>query len=556
MTSHPRTQETVAQLVTEPLTVGVDFLLPDVASPDQYSAWAPVLVQQTAWSTLDDPRGLESFGWQPRLHIEAFLQLTQLFCQQCRLPVFDTPKVVSIEKSSANPNAYTLNFEIWSDQYLPRLVYRQAVRMARELCDWIAQTPPTPDNTQRLFKTLMDQLITPFSSYTGTGASTIPVLKAAHRLGIPFKHLSTGIYQIGWGSKARRLDRSSSELDGAIGAKLAQNKVATANVLRQAGLPAPVQMLVATQNEAMDAAQQIGYSVVVKPLDRDRGVGVTLDVSSPEQLAAALDHALASSKVKQAIVERQVPGTCHRLFIANDGLLYAVKRHPMSVSGDGRRTVRQLVDEAVARERQLPPWLRSGLAPLDELAFAELARAGLSADSVPDKGAMVMLRRSESTQWGGIDEDMTAVVHPENARVAVQAARVLGLAMAGVDLITTDISVPWFANGAIINEINYAPLLGGAEISRSYLPAFFSAFIDGDGKIPIEVFVTEADALAFQRQQIDLGRRCFYTDATRSRDHTGQEVVMALQTVKQRLRALLLSSDVDAIAIAMPEMAS
>lgn len=162
---------------------------------------------------------------------------------------------------------------------------------------------------------------------------------------------------------------------------------------------------------------------------------------------------------------------------------------------------------------------------------------------------MVPLRPIESTEWGGVDEEVTQVIHPENLKVAIEAAKLFGLHIAGIDIISPDITKPWHENGAIINEVNFAPLFGGAEISRSYIPQFFANFIEGDAKIPIKLFDSEESALAFQKNQAAQGKSCYVTTADRTIDELGREIVMPLKKLKQRIRALTLRSDVDAIAI-------
>jgi len=171
----------------------------------------------------------------------------------------------------------------------------------------------------------------------------------------------------------------------------------------------------------------------------------------------------------------------------------------MSVTGDGKRTIQELFDTEVAKQNNKPPWARSEIKPIDDLALKAFACHGFSAQSIPDEGVRIPLRRIESTEWGGVDEDVTNIVHPENRGIAVRTANLFGLHMAGIDIISPDIAKPWHTNGAIINEVNFSPLFGGAEISRSHIAAFFAEFISGDGKIPIKSFETEQASLAFQK---------------------------------------------------------
>lgn len=538
--------------LTEYLRIKLDLIIPEFADEANFKDWAWALLEQKTWPAGAGVSVLESVADQQRLFVQAFLQTTRLLCELGHLPIFDLPRVISLSKDEQNPKKCRLEVEIFLIQFVPQSVYRIPIKASVELCRWMAQNNPTSANKNFVHNTITEKVIKPLHRIVTAGKSTIPVLRVAHSLGIPFTHLGLGVYQLGWGSKARRLDRSTCELDSAIGSKLAQNKVSTANILRAAGLPAPVHGVVTTEQEALSVAQKIGFPVVIKPTDRDRGEGVTVDISDEAGLKTAFTHAQKLSKSKQVIVERQVSGVCHRLFIANDKLLYAVKRHPMSVIGDAKRTIEALVDGEVVEQANKPPWSRSEIKPIDDLALKAFESLGFCAEFVPDKGVMVPLRRIESTEWGGVDQEVTAAVHPENLYISLQAAKLFGLHVAGIDIISPDITKPWYANGAIINEVNFAPLFGGAEISRSHIPLFFAEFIDGDGKIPIEVFDTEEAALIFQKQQIKQGKRCYITSSEKSFDDAGKEIVMLFKDIGQRVRALTLRKEVDVIAMNSP----
>ena len=116
-------------------------------------------------------------------------------------------------------------------------------------------------------------------------------------------------------------------------------------------------------------------------------------------------------------------------------------------------------------------------------------------------------------------------------------------------MISTDISQPWYKNGAIINEVNFSPLFGGASISRSYIPQFLTKFIQGQGKIPIVMFDSEHLALEYQQQQTTNKVRCFLTNADTTLDDKGLAVLMPVVGLVQRVRALVLRTDVDAIVV-------
>ena len=532
----------------------LSFSIPKISN--EYEKWADIFLGQENWSGNMSPKSYNASSVFNLTYIASIIHCYRLLCELVRLPTFDTPKLVSLSEDKVYADKCTIKIESSLDNLISKSVYKNLIRSALRICEWMAQHSPTPENKRNLFCAINEKVIEPLHQIIPAGKSTIPVLRVAHALGIPFIHLGLGVYQLGWGSKARRLDRSVCEFDSAIGSRLAQNKVSTADILRQVGLPAPVHGVTTTETDALSLATKIGFPVVVKPADRDRGEGVTVDIFQETQLKAAFALAQKLSKSKQVIIERQVLGTCHRLFIVNGKLLYAVKRHPISVIGDGQKTIRQLVDDEVLEASFKPPWGRSEIKPIDELALQTLQKLGLSPGSVPGKDIAIPLRPIETTEWGGVDEDVTQVVHSENLRIALLAAKIFGLHIAGIDMISPDITRPWHTNGAIISEVNCAPVFGDAEISKSYIPEFFKEFMDGDGKIPIEVFDNEEAAEAFQKRQALQGKRCYLTTAARTIDELGEHIVMPFKNIKQRIRALILRSDVDAIAIVNQERIS
>jgi hypothetical protein len=255
------------------------------------------------------------------------------------------------------------------------------------------------------------------------------------------------------------------------------------------------------------------------------------------------------------LVERQAPGICHRLFLIDGALLYAVKRLPISVRGDGIQTVAALVAGEVAAQQRRPPWKRTEIQPLDDLARHAMAAAGFSPASVPGIGVSVPLRNIESTAWGGGREEVTGRVHPDNLNIARQAAALLSLHVAGVDFITTDVATPWHENGAIINEVNFSPLLSDQEISPHCIRTFIEHLFAGNGRIPVEIFVGGEAAwrAASQRWHVlrDEGMAACLTNAVKTFSAAGGEWVMNFDSVCQRVRALLLGAGTGAIVLAV-----
>lgn len=532
----------------------VAFSVADRARLPGIDAWMEGVLGMPACQPVPD-EGLP-WAWMRRV-----LAFTLEMLRVARFPLFDEARVVAVRPQPGGvPDAWEA-WEAWVDvpcpDGLPAEPLGVALRAAARLCEWAAQQPPDEPRRREFFAALEKDLLGKVSRMLVVGKSTPPLLGAAHAAGIPFVSLGSGVFQLGWGSRSRRFDRSAIDLDSAIGSRLSHSKSVSAALLRRAGLPAPVHEQVRSLEAALGAAAQLGWPVVVKPADRDRGEGVTVDVADAQSMADAFAGAAKLSRSGKVLVERQVPGVCHRLFIADGELLYAVKRLPMSIAGDGRRSVAALVDAEVRRQAMLPPWRRSELRPLDDAARAAMALAGWSESDVPPEGVLVPLRRIESTAWGGVDEEVTGQVHPVNLAVAVTAAALFGLRVAGIDIITTAIDRPWTETGGIVNEVNFAPLLGGGEVSRREIPRFLARLLDGDGRIPVEVFVGggpawEAALIRWRRMVAD-GLRAWLTCADRTLGPDGADWPMTVTGAADRARALLLLQSVDALVLVIDE---
>ena len=477
--------------------------------------------------------------------VREFLQLGQL-------PLFTAIRIRDIQQNATSTTEFVATIEIPGIDHIGPAVFRYVLSFTMETCAWLSRTTLNDMHKAPLFEQIFTRLQKRLKSQVYSGKSTMHVLRAAHQAGIPFCHLGLGVYQLGWGSKARRMDRSIGDRDSLLGARLSQNKMATASLLRTAGLPSPKHVVVANEADAIAAAITLGYPIVVKPSDRDRGEGITVDVHDAVSLKSAYARAREAANNKQVIIERQVDGICHRIFIANGTMLYALKRGPMSITADGNQTISALVNTEMLKQQQLPPWHRSELQALDDLALAQLQRAGWTADSIPAAGTHVALRRIESSAWGGVDEDVADQIHPENVKIAIRAAALFGLDIAGIDIITPDIAIPWFDNQAIINEVNLSPLFGGGDISRRHIPIFLKQYMDGDGQIPVELLQgAQAFEQALVRHQAlsSQGIRCYLTSATMTLDANQVEVRMPLTCVEDRIKACLCRPDVDALVI-------
>lgn len=482
-----------------------------------------------------------------------------------RLPLFGSVEVLAPGaapdagglRDEATQGAATASFSVPVIDASSEKDWRLLLRSGGRVASWIRRhrgySPDRPAHRRAFFAFVSEELEALSAATSFRGKSTYHILRACHDAGIPVCHVAGSVFQLGWGARGRRIDRSICDGDQFIAARLTHNKTMTAQLLRRVGLPAAEHIAISDPASARKAAEVLGWPVVVKPADGERGEGVSVDVS-PAGLTAAYDNALKSSPGRRVLVERQVQGVCHRLFIVEGKLLYAVRRLPLGLYGDGIQTITDLATKAADDAALRPPWTREPTPELDSLAMAELARQGLAGSDVPAAGAFVSLRRIETTAWGGVDEDVTAVVHPENIRIAEAAARVNGLAVAGIDIISPDIAEPWHANGAIINEVNFAPLLGEGPISRTHVAVYVERLMGGgDGRIPVEVFVGANGARETATVRAAELRAAGLRTAVTSHDWTevepGYALPMTSHLLADRVTALVLSPDTEAILI-------
>ncbi len=465
------------------------------------------------------------------------LYLATVLFQAVNIPIFNDGKIENISYDS-KIKEFIIDVNLNIIDYIPNNIFQMILDQSSKIIISYLNKSITMRNKKLLFGYINTYILRPYKTISGSGKSTIPILREAHKLNIPFMHFGSGIYQLGWGSKSKRMDRSTTQFDSAIGAKMAQSKIITSDLLRDMGLPAPENELVETKKDALKVAITLGFPVVVKPSDQDRGEGITIGIKNKEDLFNAFDVAKKSSRTKKIIVEKEVPGVCHRLFIVKGKLLYAVKRLPKSIFTDGKSSIKELINNANKREQNLPPWLKSEPFPTDKLAIDSIQKTGFSLLDIPKSGEIIPLREIESTKWGGIDEDVTNTIHQENIDIAISSVNFFGLYVAGIDIISEDITKPWYENGAIINEVNFSPLYGGGEISRETIPKFLNEFISDNGYIPITFLsdkISFEDAKKIQKEKQSSGINCF--------------LITKDDNLKSKIKSIVLNPSVDELLI-------
>lgn len=289
------------------------------------------------------------------------------------------------------------------------------------------------------------------------GPSTRAIVEAAQARNIPVKRLNEGnLVQLGHGKFLRRIWASETDQTSAIGEAIAQDKLLTKAILAPCGVPVPEGQIVESASEAWQLAQKIRAPVVIKPKNGNQGRGVSCNLTTEESIRAAFEAAKREGDV--VIVERYVTGLDYRFLVINGKLVAAARRQPPSVVGDGRHTIAELVAEANLdpRRGEDHATVLSKL-KLDEIALDVLREQQLTPDHVPQPGQLVVLRRNANLSTGGSATDVTDEVAPEVTARVEEAAQLVGLDIAGIDVVAPCVDQPLEQSGGAIVEVNAAP---------------------------------------------------------------------------------------------------
>ncbi len=324
------------------------------------------------------------------------------------------------------------------------------------------------------------------------GPSTRSIVTAALARGIPARRLSEGsLVRLGQGARQRRIIAAESDATSAVAESIAQDKELTRTLLKEGGVPVPEGRPVSDAADAWAATQEIGSAVVVKPRDGNQGRGVSVNISTREEIERAWHIARAESP--SVVVERYVQGADYRVLIIGGRMVAAAHRRRPMVIGDGVSTVRQLVDRVNEDPRRCGDHACS-LSPIeiDAVALAVLAEQALDPQCVPEPEQVVFLRNNANLSTGGTAEDITDIVHPDVAARAIDAARIVGLDIAGIDIVADDIALPLEEQQGAVIEVNASPgLRMHLEPTEGTPQDVGAAIVDtlfppgDDGRIPV-----------------------------------------------------------------------
>ena len=403
------------------------------------------------------------------------------------------------------------SFLIIAFSYLEEEVARDALLCALYLAQVSTHLPcGTTNNIANHLKKLGHKV--------GLGPSTYAIWEAACEQQIPVWKLSDcSLLQLGLGKQQKRVWTAETGQTPLLAENIAQDKDWTRQILETVGVPVPQGRVVVSREDAWVAAQEIGIPVVVKPQFGSQGNGVSINLQSEQQVYDAFDNANAFKC--SVVTESFKEGADYRILVIGDKMIAASLREPAQVVGDGVSTIAQLV--ALVNQDLRRAEDHAGVLspiPLDPVSLSVLASQGLTQDSIPVKGVKILIRKNANLSTGGTAKDVTDLVHPQVATLAISAARQLGLDISGVDIISRDISKTLAeTNGAVV-EVNAGPGLRmhlepsegkGRPVGKAIVSMLFPK--PAKALIPMIAIISKAGTSSIATPIFRKAQRCFGT---------------------------------------------
>lgn len=289
------------------------------------------------------------------------------------------------------------------------------------------------------------------------GPSTGSIIEEAESRGIPWIRLNKySLCQLGYGRNQKRIQATVTSQTSSIGVDIAKDKEDTKYLLAQAEIPVPKGDIVRSEAGLKEVCQELGFPLVIKPIDGNHGRGVTTDIQNWEQ--ALIGFEIAKRISSSVIVEQFIKGEDYRILVINHRMVAAAKRLPAQVIGDGIQSVAQLIEitnsdprRGFGHEKVLTS------IHVDDITIKQLSVQNLTLESVPFKSQTVVLKDTANLSTGGTSVDVTDSVHPSIVFMAERISRIVGLDICGIDFMTTDISSPVNETRGAVIEVNAGP---------------------------------------------------------------------------------------------------
>ena len=348
-------------------------------------------------------------------------------------------------RTYGEPGVYNVVFS-----YIEENVGRYAAKIAVDICQALIDGKEydlEPD-IQKMREIREDERL---------GPSTGSIVEEAEARGIPWIRLNKySLCQLGYGANQKRIQATVTSETSSIGVEIACDKEDTKFLLEQAEVLVPRGDIIGRESSLEEACKYVGFPLVVKPVGGNHGRGITVNINNYEDALVAFHAAkLVSPKV---IIEKYITGEDYRLLVINNILVAGAKRTPANVVGDGKSTIKELV-EVVNKDPRRGYGHENVLTKItiNDLTRSIIAAKGYTEDSIPPAGERVLLKDTANLSTGGTAEDVTDILHPSNVSMAERISKIIDLDICGIDIMTTDISQPLEDTGGAVLEVNAGP---------------------------------------------------------------------------------------------------
>ncbi len=289
------------------------------------------------------------------------------------------------------------------------------------------------------------------------GPSTGSIVEEAEKRKIPWIRLNRhSLVQLGYGKNQRRIQATVASTTSNIAVEIACDKEDTKNLLDAAQIPVPKGYVVYDEDDLKNTIDKIGYPVITKPLDGNHGKGVTTNLTHWQEAVTGFN---AAKKFSRAVIcEKYITGRDYRVLVINYKFVAAALRTPAAVTGDGKSTIQQLIDNVNSDPRRGYGHEKVLTAiKKDEQTEGILVKNGFTLETVLPQGQELWLKTTANLSTGGTATDVTGLVHPSNIFMCERIARIIGLDICGIDIMAANLTDPIAENGGAILEVNAAP---------------------------------------------------------------------------------------------------
>ena len=376
-------------------------------------------------------------------------------------------------------------------------VYLELMATALNLAaDLLEACIEEPHSVPGLFQPRLEAFLE-FAATRRSGFFSNALIRASTQRGIPcFPRLlepgtKAPLLQFGVGAASRLVRASATDADSSIGARIAGRKPITSQWLQQLGLPTPKTVMLPLQSsvfQLLEAAEAVGWPCVVKPDAAERGYGVTVNITTPEALMAAMAQAVPLAQ-REVQVQAHCPGAYVRLVVINHSLVRALRCEPPFVVGDGAASIAALIEARAENWSKPDPITREHLYEQPQASPAieqHLAQTGLTLQSVPEAGQRVVLSSDLVDRMNWVYSDWLDLVHPSVQWMAESISHSMASPNAGIDVITTDLAAPLHEGKTQVIEVN-----SNQTLQRQQAEPFIDALFPSAASawIPVEVIV-------------------------------------------------------------------